>query len=98
MPKTIFAPSSFIMSNLVPQDVPHPLYQSETKRANFLRDQVVIEPVNPKDKRINTPEGLTVWTFSGKPITIKRDSEGLYFTLNQLTGAQQKQDILQNIF
>ena len=64
------APSEFAFMNLIPQDVAHPLYlrdeEHSTLRTEFIMDHLILDPVDPNDPQIDTPEGLSVETFSGK--------------------------------
>ncbi|XP_047500524.1 uncharacterized protein LOC125046692 [Penaeus chinensis] len=75
-PRTILAPSPFLMMNLVPQDAIHPLYKDADLRTEFLLDYMLEAAVSPDDPKMAEEEGLTVPNLFGKSITFKKDAEG----------------------
>ncbi|XP_063591584.1 uncharacterized protein LOC134768747 [Penaeus indicus] len=72
VPRTILSPDYFTMVNLVPQDVPHPLYgdtpEAAALRKEFLLDYLVLEPFDFQDSRMIQPEGLAVPNLSRKEL------------------------------
>lgn len=77
-PKTILAPSPFLMMNLVPQDAAHPLYSNKYAdlRTEFLLDYMLEADVSPDDPKMAEEEGLTVPNLFGKSITFRKDADG----------------------
>ncbi|KAB7504861.1 hypothetical protein Anas_10911 [Armadillidium nasatum] len=74
-PKTVLVVEPFKMTNLIPQDAPHPLFSTEhadlTDR--FILESLSTEDVNFDDPKLLTPEGLTIKTMNGKDLTFKKD-------------------------
>ncbi|XP_047483842.1 uncharacterized protein LOC125035460 isoform X2 [Penaeus chinensis] len=79
-PQTILSPDFVVMVNLVPQDAPHPLYDSAPEnvalRLELLLDYLILERVSAQDPRMTQPEGLTVTNLAGKEVTFRVNSEG----------------------
>lgn len=72
-PKTVLSPSYLSVTNLAPQDAPHPLYhdapENEALRDEFLLDYLVQEPVTPIDIRRAQPGSLTATNLAGHKLT-----------------------------
>ncbi|KAK8733848.1 hypothetical protein OTU49_006211 [Cherax quadricarinatus] len=81
VPRMLLSPDFFTLVNLVPQDAPHPLYDNSDEnvalRTQFLRDYLVLDPLNVQDPRLTQPEGLSVTNLGGKTLVFKADAEGL---------------------
>merc|ERR1711915_1031437 len=45
-------------------------------RTEFLKDYMIMEPVDPNDERMNSADGLTVENLNGKPMVFKKSDDG----------------------
>ncbi|XP_045625557.2 titin homolog isoform X2 [Procambarus clarkii] len=79
-PKTILSPAHHVMVNLVPQDAPHPLYDSSPENValltQFVADHLVQESVSGQDPRMAQPQGLTLTNLGGHELTFKNGDDG----------------------
>ncbi|CAL4116443.1 unnamed protein product, partial [Meganyctiphanes norvegica] len=78
VPKTLISPDDMQVVNLVPQDAGHPLYVEANKalRTEFLKDYMILEPIDPNDARMSSADGLIVENLSGKSMIFKKSDDG----------------------
>ncbi|XP_069977118.1 uncharacterized protein [Penaeus vannamei] len=76
--RTLLSPDAFLMTNLVPQDAPHPLYSSQFTELckQFLLDHMLDVSVDPNDPRVTSPGGLPASTLAANDVVFRKDSQG----------------------
>ncbi|KAK4301914.1 hypothetical protein Pmani_025965, partial [Petrolisthes manimaculis] len=80
-PKTVLSPHYFAVRNLIPHDLRHPLYSSDSAlftslRSEIVKDYLVSEAVFPDDVLMSSKEGLTLTNMAGHNITFRKDEQG----------------------
>ncbi|KAG7156458.1 hypothetical protein Hamer_G020770, partial [Homarus americanus] len=79
-PMTILSPDYLEVMNLVPEDVPNPLFDDSKDSValvkEFLLDYLVLDPVIDQDSRLARAQGLTLINMAGKELTFRADQDG----------------------